>query len=106
MDKVNISVAIIPMAKDMGWSVGTAGLLQSAFFYGFAPPQLPGGYLATKFGGARMLPIGVFIWSAATMAVPFVAGDTTALFISRVLVGLGEGDIASRGDGRDLSPCR
>ena len=91
MDKVNISVAIIPMAKDMGWSVGTAGLLQSAFFYGFALSQLPGGYLATKFGGARMLPIGVFIWSAATMAVPFVAGDTTALFISRVLVGLGEG---------------
>ena len=91
MDKVNISVAIIPMAKDMGWSVGTAGLLQSAFFYGFALSQLPGGYLATKFGGARMLPIGVFIWSAATMAVPFVAGDTRALFISRVFVGLGEG---------------
>ena len=63
MDKVNISVAIIPMAKDMGWSVGTAGLLQSAFFYGFALSQLPGGYLATKFGGARMLPIGVFILS-------------------------------------------
>ena len=36
MDKVNISVAIIPMAKEMGWSVGQAGLLQSAFFYGFA----------------------------------------------------------------------
>ena len=42
MDKVNISVAIIPMAKDMGWSVETAGLVQSAFFYGFALSQLPG----------------------------------------------------------------
>ena len=41
MDKVNISVAIIPMAKDMGWSVGQAGVLQSAFFYGFALSQLP-----------------------------------------------------------------
>ena len=91
MDKVNISVAIIPMASDMGWSVSTAGVLQSAFFYGFALSQLPGGYLATRFGGARMLPIGVFLWSAATAAVPFVAGDTTSLFISRVLVGLGEG---------------
>ena len=91
MDKVNISVAIIPMAKEMGWSVGQAGLLQSAFFYGFALSQLPGGYLATRFGGARMLPIGVFLWSAATCAVPFLADDPNALFVSRALVGLGEG---------------
>ena len=91
MDKVNISVAIIPMAKEMGWSVGQAGLLQSAFFYGFALSQLPGGYLATRFGGARMLPIGVFVWSAATCAVPFLADDPNALFVSRALVGLGEG---------------
>ena len=90
MDKVNISVAIIPMAKEMGWTVGQAGLLQSAFFYGFALSQLPGGYLATRFGGARMLPIGVALWSAATVAVPFVADDPRAFF-SRVLVGLGEG---------------
>ena len=91
MDKVNISVAIIPMAKEMGWSVGQAGLLQSAFFYGFALSQLPGGYLATRFGGARMLPLGVFLWSAATATVPLVADDQNALFFSRVLVGLGEG---------------
>lgn len=38
-----------------------------------------------------MLPLGVFVWSAATAAVPFVAGDTKLLFVSRVLVGLGEG---------------
>jgi hypothetical protein len=34
MDKVNISVAIIPMAQDFGWSPTTAGLVQSSFFYG------------------------------------------------------------------------
>ena len=79
------------MAKDMGWSVGQAGVLQSAFFYGFALSQLPGGYLATRFGGAKMLPVGVFVWSAATCAVPFLAGDDRGVFLSRVLVGLGEG---------------
>ena len=91
MDKVNISVAIIPMAKEMGWSVGQAGVLQSAFFYGFAVSQLPGGYLATKVGGARMLPLGVLVWSVATAAAPFCADDPNALFFTRVLVGLGEG---------------
>jgi hypothetical protein len=34
MDKVNISVAIIPMAQDFGWSPTTAGFVQSFFFYG------------------------------------------------------------------------
>lgn len=33
-DKVNISVAIIPMAQDFGWSPTVAGLVQSSFFYG------------------------------------------------------------------------
>jgi len=91
MDKVNISVAIIPMAKDFGWSPTTAGVIQSAFFYGFAASQLPGGYLSTKLGGAKVLPLGMLLLSAATMAIPFVGTDEKSLFMARVLVGLGEG---------------
>ena len=33
-DKVNMSVAIIPMAEDFGWSPSVSGIVQSAFFYG------------------------------------------------------------------------
>ena len=32
-DKVNLSVAIIPMAHDFGWSPSVAGLVQSSFFW-------------------------------------------------------------------------
>ena len=32
--QVNISVAIMPMATDYGWSSSVSGLIQSAFFYG------------------------------------------------------------------------
>lgn len=91
MDKVNISVAIIPMARDFGWSSTTAGFIQSAFFYGFACSQLPGGYMSTKFGGARVLPLGMLLLSLATISIPFVGTDERSLFIARVLVGLGEG---------------
>lgn len=91
MDKVNISVAIIPMAKDFGWSPTTAGFIQSAFFYGFAASQLPGGYLSTKLGGARVLPLGMLLLSTATVMIPFVGTDEKSLFLARVLVGLGEG---------------
>ena len=95
MDKVNISVAIIPMARDFGWTSTQAGFIQSAFFYGFAASQLPGGYLSTKLGGAKVLPIGMFILSAATIAIPIVGVDEKSIFFLRVLVGLGEGVVPS-----------
>ena len=91
MDKVNISVAIIPMAREFGWTSTQAGFVQSAFFYGFAASQLPGGYLSTKFGGAKVLPIGMLILSLATIAIPIVGVNEQSIFLSRVLVGLGEG---------------
>lgn len=34
--KVNMSVAVIPMAKELGWSATDRGLVSSAFFWGCA----------------------------------------------------------------------
>ena len=103
MDKVNMSVAIIPMAQDFGWSPSVAGLVQSAFFWGYILSQLPGGYLTSRLGGRRTLPAGVTMWSAATAAVPLLAGTVPGLCLSRAAVGLGEAvapsaatDMASR----------
>ena len=72
-DKVNISVAIIPMAQDFGWSPTTSGFVQSSFFFGYMLSQIPGGYVVSRAGGRRILPVGVGIWSAATAAVPVLA---------------------------------
>ncbi|XP_047174369.1 probable anion transporter 6, chloroplastic [Vigna umbellata] len=91
MDKVNLSVAIIPMSHQFGWNSTTAGLVQSSFFWGYALSQLPGGWLAKIFGGGTVLEIGVLIWSVATALVPFLAGYMPGLLLSRVLVGIGEG---------------
>ena len=71
---MNISVAIIPMAKAFGWSPTVAGLVQSSFFWGYMVSQIPGGYVNSRFGGRTILPIGVGLWSAATAAVPVLAG--------------------------------
>ncbi|KAK7330027.1 hypothetical protein VNO77_24212 [Canavalia gladiata] len=91
MDKVNLSVAIIPMSHQFGWNSSTAGLVQSSFFWGYALSQLPGGWLAKIFGGRNVLEIGVLIWSVATALVPFLAGYMPGLLLSRILVGIGEG---------------
>ena len=45
IDRVNISVAIIPMAKEYGWNPEQQGRVLSAFFVGYIPTQttcLPG----------------------------------------------------------------
>ncbi|CAL6393442.1 unnamed protein product [Bathycoccus prasinos] len=78
MDKINMSVAVIPMSREFSWDTAQSGILQSSFFYGFALSQIPGGFLNTKFGGARVLPLGLTFISLAT-----------------ALVGLGEGVVPS-----------
>lgn len=48
MDKVNMSVAVLPMSKELGWSGFERGLVSSAFFYGYAATQILAGWISTK----------------------------------------------------------
>ena len=86
-----MSVAIIPMAEQFGWSPSVVGVAQSAFFYGYMASQLPSGYLANRFSGRVVLPGGVATWSAFTAAVPLLSGTIPTLCVSRAAVGFGEG---------------
>eukprot|EP00887_Chlorella_sp_A99_P002760 scaffold6.g2760.t1 len=79
MDKVNMSVAVIPMAKELGWTATQRGLI-------------PAGWVSTTIGGARVLLAGVFLWSLGTLAAPPAAHmGIVALCATRLFVGLGEG---------------
>jgi len=89
-DKVNLTIAILPIAHEFGWSSTVSGLVQSSFFWGFLIAQMPGGSLSSRAGGSRMLPTAVGVWSAATALLPFAATSMSALCMSRVAVGLGE----------------
>lgn len=71
-DKVNMSVAILPMSQQFGWSASVAGLVQSSFFWGYMLSQVPAGYLANKYSGRWLLPSGVGVWSGFTAAVPLL----------------------------------
>ncbi len=91
IDRVNISVAIIPMAEDLGWSMETQGRVFSAFFVGYLLLQIVGGALADRFGGKVVLGAGVLLWSLFTILTPPAAwvGLTTLLLV-RVAMGMGE----------------
>ena len=92
IDRVNISVAIIPMAEEFGWDQTTRGIVLSSFFYGYLATQVFGGWLADRFGGKIVLGIGVVWWSVFTLITPPAAAVSfTVLFLARVGMGLGEG---------------
>lgn len=92
IDRISISIAIIPLAHQFGFDPAAQGLVLSAFFWGYLWTQLAGGLMADRVGGHRVLAAGVAIWSLATFITPVAAAATfAALLAARVLLGLGEG---------------
>lgn len=92
MDRVIISVAIIPMAADYGWSAEQMGRVLSSFFLGYLLTQIAGGWLAERYGGKVVLGAGVVLWSLFTLLTPIAAaGGMVALLTTRILMGIGEG---------------
>jgi MFS transporter, ACS family, solute carrier family 17 (sodium-dependent inorganic phosphate cotransporter), other len=91
VDRVSISVAIIPLAREKHYDAAAQGLVLSAFFWGYLWPQLAGGWMADRYGGKRVLALGVAVWSAATFVTPLASASFAALLGVRVVLGLGEG---------------
>ncbi|MFW6093954.1 MAG: ACS family MFS transporter [Pseudomonadota bacterium] len=91
IDRVNISVAIIPMAQDLGWDKQTQGWVLSSFFMGYLLLQVAGGRLADRFGGKVVLGAGVLLWSLFTVLTPPAAFlGLGVLLLTRILMGAGE----------------
>ncbi|KAJ3693050.1 hypothetical protein LUZ60_012145 [Juncus effusus] len=92
MDRVNMSIAILPMAQEFNWNSATVGLIQSSFFWGYLLTQIVGGIWADKFGGKIVLGFGVVWWSIATVLTPLAAKiGLPCLLIMRAFMGIGEG---------------
>lgn len=92
MDRVNMSIAILPMSKEFNWNSATVGLIQSSFFWGYLLTQIAGGIWADKVGGKLVLGFGVVWWSIATILTPIAAKiGLPFLLVMRAFMGIGEG---------------
>ena len=92
IDRVNISVAIIPMQEQFGWSESQVGIILGSFYFGYMITMILGGYLADKYGGKKVLGYGLLIWSFITIITHFCAYQGLWwLILIRILMGLGEG---------------
>ncbi|KAK1320237.1 hypothetical protein QJS10_CPA03g01859 [Acorus calamus] len=92
MDRVNMSIAILPMSAEFNWDPATVGLIQSSFFWGYLLTQIAGGIWADTVGGKTVLAFGVVWWSIATALTPIAAKiGLPFLLVVRAFMGIGEG---------------
>lgn len=92
MDRVNMSIAILPISQSFNWNSATIGLVQSSFFWGYLLTQVLGGVWADKYGAKRVLGFGVVWWSLATILTPMAAQlSLPFLLVVRACMGVGEG---------------
>lgn len=101
--RVNLSVAIVAMTDHNStnpdftdyydWDTKTKSLLLSSFFWGYVVTQIPGGYLAQKYGAKFTLFTGISICSILALMTPLAAeiGSWQLVFALRVIQGLCQG---------------
>jgi MFS transporter, ACS family, solute carrier family 17 (sodium-dependent inorganic phosphate cotransporter), other len=88
--RTNISDSIIDMSTEFGWSDTTQGLVLSSFYYGYIIGQMPGAYLAKRFGGKLVLGISVVLPMVFTLLTPLIARNLSLMVGFRILMGLFE----------------
>ena len=89
-DRILMSVAVIPIAREFSLDAGQAGMLLSAFYVSYAVMQLAGGWLSDRYGSRVVVVSCIVAWSVFTSATSF-AWSFASLLAIRFMFGLGEG---------------
>jgi ACS family glucarate transporter-like MFS transporter len=98
IDRVNISVTARQMMPAYGITDQQMGWVFSAFVVGYALFQIPGGWLADRWGARAVLTIALLWWSICTAFTAMVGtsslvslvGLVGALMLVRFCLGMGE----------------
>lgn len=90
LDRMAMNVGIVEIAKDFNLSPSVMGVVLSSFFAGYALMQLPGGWLADKFGSRKVIVIAILFWSIFTVLTG-MAWSLMSMIMIRFMFGLGEG---------------
>ncbi|MDR3590787.1 MAG: MFS transporter [Negativicutes bacterium] len=90
LDRMAISMALPYIGKEFNLSATALGGILSAFFVGYAGCQIPGGWLADKFGARRVITGALTVWSLFT-ALTGMVSNITQMFAVRFVFGAGEG---------------
>jgi MFS family permease len=92
-DRTNIAVAILyfPPSSSTMDSATRAGLVLSAFYYGYLCTQILASTLAGRLGAKPVLMTGVLVWTLCDLSTVQTATVFPLLLASRIGMGLGSG---------------
>jgi len=95
LDRVAMSVALLPMSTELDLSNTLKGSVSSLFSVGYGIGILPAGFILSTLSPRQVMAFGITVWSLATIATPASAELITAeivlpLFLVRAFVGAGE----------------
>jgi MFS transporter, ACS family, D-galactonate transporter len=89
LDRINFSIVMPVLIKEYNISPATGGILLSMFNWSLAFFYLFAGPLIDRYHASRMLPLGVGIWSLATVFTG-ITSSIPLLGAMRALLGTGE----------------
>ena len=73
------------------WDSESQGWILGSFFYGYILTQVPGGYLASRYGAKWLMGLGVLSTVLFTLITPLAADLGAGYLIAvRVMEGVGE----------------
>jgi ACS family glucarate transporter-like MFS transporter len=91
LDRTNISIAGVQIAKEFKIDNSRLGWVFSAFLIGYAGFQIPGGVILRRYGPRRVLSFCVILWGVFTvltaMVPPAVPGALMMIILVRVALG-------------------
>lgn len=92
-ERMGFSIAFTELAESLMLNSAIKGTVMSAFFWGYAVMQLPGGWLAARYGGSRVLGLSFALWGTISLLMPGNVRDsnTNILTVCRVGIGASQG---------------
>lgn len=88
-DRGSLATAAPLITSEFSLSNTSFGFLIAGFFMTYVPAQLISGWMAHRFQTSKVLSAGLVVWALAT-ALTGIANGFWALFLLRLLLGLGE----------------
>ena len=89
LDRYLVAAVLPVLAKELSLNDEGSGQLVSAFVFGYFLFSPFFGYLGDRYSRPRLMALGVFIWSVASLSCAW-ATSFTLFVIARVVVGIGE----------------
>ena len=90
VDRSAISLALAQIGKDFDLQAADLGIIIiSASFLGYAVMQVPGRWLADRFGAKYVIVVAIAMWSVFTVMTSF-SWSLASLIVIRLVFGLTE----------------